>query len=313
MEVPAQIASYVAITGMLWAAFSGTEKLLKPSTLKDLSAWLYGERLPGMARVWIGGFLEAFDQAFRVRKYHRVFAIPSFVRATLVSLAFVLVLYGIAAVTEHFVFRSLWQHLVQLARSEEFVEAAYFVEQLRLATWVLGGLLIAILVDFISLTESRWVIGRIVTSHSSLQIVIWLLVDLCLTTALALIGFACTWYAASILIEYVTGGRMYLAPKLSVDLAFGLLISWLRQPHYIGTEIEKIFFYSAYFTSLWVWMFCLGGIALRAAYWLQPVRTSLAKHFKVAAQPLTVAGWVANAVFSVLYWGTVALYAMFAV
>lgn len=143
MELPPGLiygASWVTITGGVWALFERAETVVAPAIKAEISMWLRNLKGPSI-RAWPHTFVQVFDRVFGSRHV----SWRCFVRSALASFASIVVVVLV------------WGAL----RPSEF---RAFVAEEGAATGlivVLGsGALVNVFPDYLSLLETRFVIGR---------------------------------------------------------------------------------------------------------------------------------------------------------
>ncbi|WP_424968968.1 tetratricopeptide repeat protein [Dinoroseobacter sp. S76] len=125
---------------------------------------------------------------------------------------------------------------------------------LAFPTLLATGIVVNVVADYISLLETRWLLGQMETrwTHPLAQVGV-LLLDLLLTGAII---FGALW--------------LYSQSPLHSGSAFGLaeLLT--------AFSVYAVFFYSTFLTSFWVWAFVLSTLAIKAMVGLNlPRRTDL--------------------------------------
>lgn len=204
--------------------------LLNQSRKDDIALWLMGVQ---SEEDWSRSFCSLFDALFGARHL----SWTCFLRSAAASLVSVVVIWTLMGSAGTFVFR---------VRAE-----------LSLGAVLLLALAINVLADYVSLLETRWLLGQMRRLQAWWQQVAALLLDLLLSAAII-------WAAIVI----------YLLTPLSSPA--GRSESF---PEVVGLfSTLSVFFYSTFLTSLWTWAYILSTwilrifTRLRLAHWLDVER-----------------------------------------
>ena len=121
--------------------------------------------------------------------------------------------------------------------------------------------------DYFSLVQTRFILGKMVGKRGSL-VVLYLFVDLVLTTfiAMAMLGGFCILLSGFLEGTFRTRFWELLSSGLSLDFTTGR--------HGFG-GIFGIFFYSTYFSSVWIWTYSVTMAMMRATLVVRPLRDVL--------------------------------------
>ena len=190
-------------------------------------------------------FLPLFDRIFDPNKTGR----PRFLRSVMVSLIALVIISVI-----------WWSFHPQ--RASETLDRAIVDWSYLGISLLLFAISINLIGDFISLWETRIVIGRMATAGNSKRQAIWLITDLILTVMIYSLGLV----LGLLLLGIFTGDTdpsgfksLLLSPVyLFIELFFrgGLIFSCSAE---IITDPFSIFFFTTLLTSVWVWIFMLGN------------------------------------------------------
>ena len=147
-------------------------------------------------------------------------------------------------------------------------------------------------------------IGRMATAPGAIRKAAFLLLDLIATVAIyfSALGFPI------LLFDWGFGGDLARAVD-TVDTMFGNLITkggFLFSHGFSGNDIFAIYFYTTLFTSVWVWLFMLGGVLWPLFTWLRgalrvdrfPVGSAMAIGGVFGGLVVTALGYVRMAVLS---------------
>ncbi|MEM7366558.1 MAG: hypothetical protein AAF525_21290, partial [Pseudomonadota bacterium] len=227
---------WAATTGGLWFIFDTCEKSLSVEARDAVRNWVTQRRESLDFSVLPAQFSRAFDLIFTER-HTSITCILRSIAASLIATA----LFYVLAVSFGFL---------------QFVPETLNPEDL----WIISGVLLGSLVlnaipDYLSLLETRWMM-RWVESKAS---VVWVLLgDLVLTS---LIFFL--WIGIWVVLLTVNRSEPLHGYELLEFLRFTLSLSPLDAS---GDETNfsfGVFFYSTFFTSIWLWLYVAGGIVSR--------------------------------------------------
>ncbi|MFO7563244.1 MAG: hypothetical protein R6X02_11425 [Enhygromyxa sp.] len=290
-----QLIACLAIVGFVVALFVLGDRLLGRDRRRELGGWLIAE-LPSDARVdsLPRAFIEWFDRMFRARAV-RVLGVelhlPSFWRSALASFL---------ALVAAFV--------VWLANKGGLSEPPSAGTNLSLLLLLYGGatVLTNIIPDYLSLVESRFVLGKMSETRGLLGKLAWLLVDVLATSAIV---FLFLWGSGTLLLPLVPEESIYAVGCLTpatfdlgrmLDIAVaGLTFS--TPPGTLNYDVSAIYIYSSFFTSFWVWLYLGSSLLVRLAQLIPGLREFLRRACRVHDYPLrvlaVVSGLVAVALF----------------
>lgn len=203
----------LTIAASLGGATMYAIRVMPQDTRDRLILWLAGEEPGGWPRQFNAIFDWAFDEDHR--SWRCIW------RSACVSLCFVVL---------------IWLLMGQAGLFETRAQAV-----LAFPTLLITGLIVNVVADYLSLLETRWLLGRMEArwTHPVAQIGV-LLLDLVLTGAII---FGVLW--------------LYSQSPLHTGPAFGLaeLLT--------AFSVYAVFFYSTFLTTLWVWGFVLSTLAIR--------------------------------------------------
>jgi len=287
------IASLIVIAFVV-VLFVFGDRSLASERRRALGGWLIAE-LPADARVDAlpGAFIEWFDRLFRVRRVRVLgceLVLPRFWRSALASF---LALCAAAVV---------W-----FANKGGFSQPPSGGTNVPLLIVLYGGAAVVtnIIPDYLSLVESRFVLGKMSESRSPVAKLAWLLVD---ALATATIVFCFLWVSALVLLPLVPERSLYAVGCLTqdnftfarmVDIAIaGLTFS--TPPGTINYDVSGVYIFSSFFTSFWVWLYLASGLLVRLAQHAPRLREFLRRACRVQDYPLRVLAVVSGLVALVL-------------
>ncbi|MBM3603922.1 MAG: hypothetical protein FJX25_03995 [Alphaproteobacteria bacterium] len=192
--------------GMVWLGGH-----FHPDFCHSLTVWLQGKR----EKNWTQLFCNLFDTLFGA---HHI-SLKRFRRSAFASVLAVLILYVLLA------------HVLGVLGTRTFG---------RLDLWQAVGTLVMvnIVADYISLIETRWLLGRFQRVRSVAGQAVLLLADLIFTGAIIFLLLAAYSYL-------VTGE---VPPPIEVLALF---------------SVYSIYFYSTFLTSVWAWLYCVSSWFVR--------------------------------------------------
>jgi hypothetical protein len=158
-----------------------------------------------------------------------------------------------------------------------------------------------IIPDYLSLLESRFVLGKMSETRTGLGKLAWLGVDVLATSAIV---FVFLWVSGSLLLPLVPaessyavgcldGGNFDFARMLDIAIA-GLTFS--TPPGTLNYDVSAIYIYSSFFTSFWVWLYLGSGLLVRAAQLIPGLRRFVRDACRVHDYPLRVLAVVSGIV-----------------
>jgi hypothetical protein len=208
--------------------------------------------------------------------------------------------------------------------SEQRVNAGFGVAGFRgwlaICAAMICGLFIT---DFLSLLETRYLLGQMGRSKSALMVMVMIQADIFITGSLAVCGlaFADFFLRLEVLgrslpqpvrssLPGVTFGSMTYT-DLVVDIfrhrlsSLSTLITSALAPDTRFDYDFRFMFYAAFFTSLWLWLYAGSGFILKAARRFDIGFEWFNRKFDIEKKPLQSIGLVAGALVAVLYWAVV--------
>jgi hypothetical protein len=298
------IATYLVLAVTLFGLFAGSARTLDGGTRERMRRWIFreggGVDEQTRDREWAEGFLYWFDQAFRVRVRRLPLlgevALPSVGRSVLVSFLSLLVLAVVWLSNKQGMGRAM-DHGEMTPEMWEMVWRLLFVYggATLITNWI---------PDYLSLVESRYIIGKMAGASSWPRRIGYLVLDACATLAISFLaihmGMVLLLPVVSPVMELEVG---CLTPaSYSIDTAVELFVAGLRFDSPAGTinyDATGIYIYSTFLTSLWVWLYLGGGFVLRA---LVALRGARPKTSAVGRHPLRAMGLLLLALFSAVFW-----------
>ncbi|MCA9687093.1 MAG: hypothetical protein KC457_33315 [Myxococcales bacterium] len=277
-----QLIACLSIVAFVVVLFWLGDRTLGREQRRELGGWLLDD-LPAEARVDAlpRTFIEWFDRLFRTRAV-RVAGItlhlPRFGRSALASFL---------ALVAAFV--------VWIANKGGLSQPPTSGTNIGLLLLLYGSATVAtnIIPDYLSLIESRYVLGRMSETRSLLGKLAWLAVD---AVATCTIVFMFLWFSGWLLLPLVPENSLYAVGCLTrdnydfarmVDITVaGLTFS--TPPGTLNYDVSGIYIFSSFFTSFWVWLYLGSSLLVRGAGLLPPLRSFLRRACRVDDFPLRV-------------------------
>ncbi len=216
--------------------------------------------------------------------------------ASFAAVAIVILSFAAIQAEEFYLFRMLVAGLTNGASGEELFFLEVFLAPFFLAV------VLNVVPDYVSLLETRYMILWMSRQRSSVRHMVLLLIDLAVTAA---IGFMFIFGPYLLLM----GSWPWEVPAFLWESIFTL--SW--EPFVRQTEApflpEGLFillalgicFYSSFFTSVWVWLYALSGLAVRVVGYFGIGIRGLRGILDIESKPLRSMGFVSIALVSLLF------------
>jgi len=267
VEVLSFFGTWVAVCFGLVALFREGEKLMSGEGRAAVSDWLLRENFARRPSNWPDTFTTFFDTVYGTNHV----SWTCFWRSALTS-TFVVTLL----LTGFMGFGLLNQFAPE---SPTDVSAFSFLSL---------PILVNVVVDYCSLFETRWILGRMAqTTRRSLHLV-YLVLDLMLTILCIFVPVVVLQiFLARPLHEIVVWSPTFWA---EVGQETSVLAQWLVQFDEDAARLLSVMAISTLFTSVWVWCYVGAGLLLRV---LQPVLSTLdwlKQHLDVRTRPLHAMG-----------------------
>lgn len=289
-----------AIFGGIWHAFARIDPLISPTAKRKLSDWLLHVDVQAGLDRWPGVFLTIFDRIFGSRH----FTWKCFRRSTYFSIAGVLILTVV------------WASI----RPDEFHTFLHGDLAFDRFLFPILILLLNIIPDYVSLLQTRTLLGFLKPAHGWVTTIGVLVLDWIASTAIFFVVALPLLSAANWVHWYIGAANAGMDPMAALaeasptGTAAGALIriygdlldNLLNAGIYLRTAEKGAslgpFFYSTYITSIWVLLHALGCLAALHAKYLSRIAGSLRWLFDVENSPVRVVGFFAGTIASIFYW-----------
>jgi hypothetical protein len=261
------VIAWAAASAVVWFLFDKAEIAMSAQSRKRLASWLQDNDMRAVVHSIPSQFLVLFDRVFGERHL----SWRCFGRSVVASIA------------------TVW--VVSLLWAVRHPPPTLLTGVLLAGSFTLAAAVFNVVPDYLSLLETRWVLGKL-QGRGSLA---WLLlVDL---VATALLGFT-----AYVVVLLVTGG--------SLDQTFTLIWKTLTLQDILLFELTPeasyrvplgLFFYSTFFTSGWLWLYAGAVVVSRLLVRLNDGVGFLLRATDVEYQPFRAMGFVSVSLVSIIF------------
>jgi len=274
-----QFAVGIGLMYSISKCFKFVEDLLADDTKLEIAVWLLGVKAEQKIEPWPETFARVFDRVFG-RKH---LSWKCFLRSSLASYASVICTAFFAA--------SLFHVRMQFPTKVNF--------RITLQEFLVSCIFANVLPDYVSLLETRFIMRLIGKSKAGLSHVLWLTVDFVVTYAIGLFATV-----------FVFWSLLALAHNLSfaytVHGAVEMLTSCFTRWRLPGlAHFETFWFFPAFFTSIWLWLYAGSGFILKGARHFDRYLGWFNRRFDIEHKPLQSIGLVSGALMACVYWSAV--------
>lgn len=267
--------TWATIIGGIGYLFEQAEKVVSSATKAAVSRWLLNLDPAGAVTGWPATFATMFDRVFDERHLSwRCFSRSCI--ASLVSVVVVTFLWGALRPSQFTSFFTMY------IRSDD-------IGWKTIAVFLITAIF-NLIPDYLSLIETRYIIQHINRTHSTIHILAFLTIDFMAT---ATIGFGAI-VGGLILI---TKGNIPVTELISTFIEYALPLSVWET----GSMSLGIWFYAAFFTSVWVWLYVLSGSVVRLLEYLGVGINRLKFVLDVENKPLRSIGFISIVLFTIVY------------
>ena len=236
---PGQLAAGAVLAGIVWKFFERVEGLLTEQTKFEIAVWLVGVQVGQKVEPWPETFAKLFDRVFG--KKHLSWR--CFGRSCLASYASVVL-------------------VLLLTFSSPFSRAAVKIAVGDYET-LLGMLVMSLIAnaipDYISLLKTRQLLRIASKLSSTFQIFVIIGLDLVGTILSGVIGVA---FSSALVWIVLLPTSMRSSQTLGSFIAGSVLD---LHEFDIQNFSATVYFYPAFFTSIWLWLYAGSGFLLKAA------------------------------------------------
>jgi|GEM_PF-2558292 len=254
-----QLGLFMAISAGIYKVCEKAQNDLNEKTLKAISAWIQNLDMPGDINNWPKTFVAWFDSVFGTDKYSMKFFLKSGLTSLLASL-FMFTLW--------LVLRPEESVLLHFTKNHALIMALYFF-------------VFNLIPDYLSLIETRVILKFMAKTPSMLRHMFLLLVDFGITFFITLF--------IPVYIRNLYGGSYsyYFTSSLPLSVLDGVGFGMPDLP------LQSIFFYTSFFTSVWVWFYSLAGIIIKLLARIESVFDRIKSWFIIDERPVTFLAYIA--------------------
>ena len=279
------LGSWFSITGGVYMLFVMAEETLQKNDRDHIAIWLLGADLPEDLN-WPSMFVALFDRVFTEKH----FSLKCFRRSSVASVAAVVVITLTVMAGDPPIYDEVF---------EDDIITIVMLTAIVIFAFVFIMLAFNLLPDYLSLYETRLVLGFMAKSDGRLRTFALLLFDLAAT---ALISFVVGFVVVLGLVGIIMGGDNTFAEPAE---AF-----WQGLTFSGPGAFFSIFIYSTFLTSVWLWLYALSGVLVKAIARSRKGLHFLQKHLNLEKHPLRSMGFVLMLLVTVVYvvWGAVLVF-----
>ncbi len=271
--------AWMSFTSGVWALFARAESVISKDTKVSISQWLQNIDPSVELPNWPSTFGVIFDQVFGERHLSsRCFYLSSI--ASLVSITIVILIWGSIRPSDF----SLY-----ITSNESVSEKIIFI--------LLIAALLNLFPDYISLLESRKLVHWISKVRGITLILFFLAIDLIATFAIFVLGIS----FVILIFDFTDRGinaSLFDALKDGYSLIIKEAIP-LKTPR--GELPLGIFFYSTFFTSIWIWMYAVSGTVIRLVGYLSSTTNRLKTILDIENKPLQSIAMISNLLITLMF------------
>ncbi len=278
VEVLAFFGTWVAVCFGLVGLFREGEKVMSSEGRAAVSDWLLRENFAHRHSNWPETFVDLFDAVFTER--HLSWSC-----------------FWRSAVTSTFVVSLLLTGFIGFGLLEDFAPDS--ITDVSAFAFLGIPIVLNVGIDYVSLFETRWILGKMSTTDRGSAHLGYLGVDLLLTVLCVLLPVAG--------VQVVTSMPLDEAAVWSTDFweeivqLLILLGEWLLRFHEDDARLLSVMFFSTLFTSVWVWLYVAAGLLLRAVHPVLESLDWLKAHLDVETRPLHTMGLLLALITSVAF------------
>ena len=289
---PGQLAAGAVLAGIVWKFFERVEAVLNDNTKLEIAVWLLGVKIAQRVEPWPSTFIKLFDRVFGEKHV----SWRCFWRSCIVSFASVgLVVFAYSA------FNRQPFHVFTLLE----LFSAHRIHSLAAKALAFFGLSLFgnVVLDYLSLLKARYLL-KPMTDAALVGMAGLLSLDLLLTVAVASLSL---WLSAYFFFVMATWNPWFVKINGSFDTMRDAitLTALLRDRPSVLADFKPLWFYPAFFTSIWLWLYAGSGFLLKAARRFDIGFDWFNRHFDIEKKPLQCIGLVAGALVAVVYWAVV--------
>ena len=277
------LTSWAVVMGGLWVLFSRSDKVASPDAKKAITRWLKNVKLESTPTTWPSTFADVFDSIFGKKhlSWH------CFWRSCVASCIAVLVMTFI------------WAALRPLHARDQM--EGFVSEPGDFVPWVFLFAGVNLLPDYVSLLESRYIIRRMsAVQHSPGRILLLLALDVVLTVSIFFAAFFLFFaFRAIYSLKFSAEGALVVVAILIGEVLSDMVLLSSEE-----TSLSwGIFFYSTFFTSVWVWLYAISGLAVKVGEYFGITVSRIRWFLDIENKPLHSLGVISMLLVTLIYLG----------
>lgn len=275
-------ATWATIAFGIGYLFEQAENVASSETRTAVSRWLNNLDPAGAVASWPTTFATIFDHVFGERHLSwRCFSRSCV--ASFASVAMVTLMWGVLYPDKFDIF-------IKSSSIGKNVFSLFFITAI-----------FNLIPDYISLLETRYMINWMRRAHSVMRILAFLAIDFVATAAIGLVGII---GALMIVILFSNPSEIM---RLKITEFFSEILELIQKlilPLSASSIVNLpigIWFYAAFFTSVWVWLYVLSGSVVRLMEYLGIGINRLKFVLDIKNKPLRAIGFVSIVLFTIAY------------
>lgn len=302
MEALRAIGTVIGGSFVIWYATAKVFKLAGEAVGQSWKArvtnWLKGQEtrildasgqpVSPVWHSWPESFARLFDQAFGEKQL----SWKCFLRSCRATIVVSLIFYLLVMIKSHGSPMMSFMSFINRTASEvdQSVAAGWFV-----IIWMISMTLIP---DYISLGETRWVLGRMKKASSGV-IVSLLVADFILTILIVFCSIGI--FALIFAVLFAVGMDSLMIPDLPKIMSDALELAWNAFTWNPEFDYFTPPVYSTFLTSIWIWLFVISGLLVKTAVQTQGVWHRLRGLLDIDNQPFLCIGIVAGLILAIVW------------
>jgi hypothetical protein len=296
------LAAGVVLFGGVWGFFKGVESVLNEDTKIEIWVWLSGrKKLSPTFQSWPDTFAKMFDRVFG----HKHISLKCFRRSSLISITLYCLVFCIGLIQGSSIVRlPAWTE-----HGAEYEATIQPAQDISLFPMLPIFLFVVVFGDYLSLLETRLLLG-LGKRKGSIGIIVLCLVMACLVTyCIGILIVRLNWWWTMAYIQAYWWSDGFWAVFWALLWNFpGAVIAWFRLHSTLDFvrlptgRLAFLWFYPAFFTSIWLWLYARSGFILKAARRFDIGFDWFNRKFDIEKKPLSSIGLVAGALVAVVYW-----------
>lgn len=278
------LAAWATLIGGVWLLFSAIEATTTSVAKRKVADWLNSIATKSISQTIVESprwFIEAFDRIFGDRHL----SLRCFSRSCVASIMAVLVITIMWVVLDPTSFKRFF--------SSEGVAGIFAI--------LVFALMLNLVPDYLSLLETRLILRRVAHAGAKSLIVVMIL-DVIITGGI----FFCWVVAIFLILALVIGEPVGVNVDEYLEFLSGLILFRVYEdpPITLG-----IFFYSTYFTSVWLHLFIVSSVATNLLYSLGRIGNWVMALLDIEGKPFQSMGLIAVGLLTIAF----AIYAIMGV